>query len=513
MSLLCSCSKGEVDAVPHFSHILNQVGCYSYASPKIRIPGVGQKSAVYALTDFRIAYIFLHLLHPCMRPGTERNGTTDWFLTAPEHAIQLRRGDPLGLRNITNEAADLLAPGLTNRTIDARWLSILSWALVHSERAWKKAGGAELVTAQEREHRYTWLLPLELLWVKRSLLCGGEGYQALQWPGYRSLRQWSGSEPDFGMTERQRRNHRQLGAYGAYRVLLRTARFTQGDDGWTPDEHVRCLADYVDGQLEMDDAQPRWTKRPNRDASQWWLQTGWREWRGSGSARSPIVLTPSTSIKKLSADERRILAPALFDDEVRARTATAIDRSEASDYVVLCSELAASLPTEGGDARLRSLGLLARLNDAGVRLLRATAAVIKTGEDASRRIVAHDDVAAALDAFTKAATRWNKARHAKAFGYVSEADRLAAVATRARGSGALFTGFVDHHLQHGSGEPWLVRDDNRLLLQGARAGTHAGGFGYRLHALSRLALQCGVTSHIPPALSNAIEQLNPADQT
>jgi hypothetical protein len=139
----------------------------------------------------------------------------EWFLTAPENAVARRRGDPLGLRNITDEASDLIAPGFTNRTVDARWLTILSWALVQSDDAWRKAGGGALRTADDRRHRYEWLRPLELLWVKRGIVIGDEHFRARQWPGHNSVIRWQGRSRDFGMTEQQLRNHRQLGPYGA----------------------------------------------------------------------------------------------------------------------------------------------------------------------------------------------------------------------------------------------------------------------------------------------------------
>lgn len=58
----------------------------------------------------------------------ERND--EFFLTAPTERILVQRGDPLGLRAAADSFADILAPGLTNRTYDARWLSILSWIMV-----------------------------------------------------------------------------------------------------------------------------------------------------------------------------------------------------------------------------------------------------------------------------------------------------------------------------------------------------------------------------------------------
>jgi hypothetical protein len=52
-----------------------------------------------------------------------------WFFTAPEEPVLKRRGDPLGFRKATDGYAELLAPGLSSRTVDGRWLTILCWIL------------------------------------------------------------------------------------------------------------------------------------------------------------------------------------------------------------------------------------------------------------------------------------------------------------------------------------------------------------------------------------------------
>jgi len=46
-----------------------------------------------------------------------------WYFTAPWDSVPIRRGDALGLRAGADYFADLLAPGLSNATSDARWIS------------------------------------------------------------------------------------------------------------------------------------------------------------------------------------------------------------------------------------------------------------------------------------------------------------------------------------------------------------------------------------------------------
>src|SRR5438105_3054941 len=126
-----------------------------------------------------------------------------WFLTAPWDPIVVRRGDPLGLRATSNYFADVLGPGLSNRTQDARWLSLLSWCLCVSDSApWRsELGEASLRTRAGMARRYQWLRPLELLWVARTReLVGDEHTRVRQLPGIRAVRRWDGSELErFGL--------------------------------------------------------------------------------------------------------------------------------------------------------------------------------------------------------------------------------------------------------------------------------------------------------------------------
>ena len=75
-----------------------------------------------------------------------------WYFTAPWDPVSVRRGDPLGLRAGADYFADLLAPGLSNATSDARWISLLSWCLKWSHIAWQHAtpGGRRPISRRER---------------------------------------------------------------------------------------------------------------------------------------------------------------------------------------------------------------------------------------------------------------------------------------------------------------------------------------------------------------------------
>ncbi len=154
-----------------------------------------------------------------------------WYLTAPWDPIPVRRGDALGLRAGADYFADLLAPGLSNATSDARWISLLSWCLKWSHVVWTISGGRDLSRRDDQRARYAWLRPLELLWVDRTL---NSGQITGQLRGRRSVERWRKADrqlPDFSMSPDQFRRYRQVGMYGAYRVVLRTIPGLTTDEG------------------------------------------------------------------------------------------------------------------------------------------------------------------------------------------------------------------------------------------------------------------------------------------
>lgn len=169
-----------------------------------------------------------------------------WYFTAPWEPVSVRRGDALGFRAAADHFAELVAPGLSNSTFDARWISLLSWCLRWSHVAWQNAGGADLSRREAQRDRYAWLRPLELLWVARTL----ESRQMTgQLRGRRSVERWltqNRTQPNFAMSPDQFRRYRQVGTYGAYRVVFRTVGGLTTGDGWTPEATALELAKLVD---------------------------------------------------------------------------------------------------------------------------------------------------------------------------------------------------------------------------------------------------------------------------
>src|SRR3954451_5292263 len=111
------------------------------------------------------------------------------LFTAPWDPIVVRRGDALGLRGLADGFAEVVAPGLSNRVDDGRWVTILAWCLARSQEVFHASGGQFAVTRSEQVRRYAWLRPLELMWVARTIAIA-ENSADRPLAGQRSVRPW-----------------------------------------------------------------------------------------------------------------------------------------------------------------------------------------------------------------------------------------------------------------------------------------------------------------------------------
>src|SRR5688572_20070045 len=174
------------------------------------------------------------------------------LFTAPWEPPLVRRGDALGLRALTDVFAETIAPGLSNRVQDGRWVTILAWSLARSQDVFHASGRHSVDTRGAQADRYAWLRPLELMWVARTVALAEDwGERALA--GRRRVAPWCEAYQDgrhapdrFGMTSDQFRAYRQTGIYGAYRVAFRKwPGMTSGGNGWTPGKETNRLADWL----------------------------------------------------------------------------------------------------------------------------------------------------------------------------------------------------------------------------------------------------------------------------
>src|SRR5690606_25933103 len=134
------------------------------------------------------------------------------LFTEPWEPVVVRRGDALGLRALADLFAEAVAPQLSNRVSDGRWLTILAWCLVRSHQAFRASGGRSTASRQEQWERDEWLRPLELMWVARADANAAD-WRERPLSGQRRVRPWyqdGGMRPErFGMSDEQFRAYRQ----------------------------------------------------------------------------------------------------------------------------------------------------------------------------------------------------------------------------------------------------------------------------------------------------------------
>jgi hypothetical protein len=293
-------------------------------------------------------------------------------------------------------------------------------------------------------------------------------------------------------------------------VCLRMPGFTKNRDGWTPDYKAEQLHRFVNDALGS--AKPTWKNRTRSDPASWWLNTGWSRWSERGQSH-PLLITSKGTPFKLRAAEIKVSKPSLFaDDSMLNHTAKAIGLIKANTYENLCRKLGNSLATQIKDThsyvhekgmKLKCLGSIAALTNAGLEFLRAIAEGITGIDSPVKELINNNKLKQKAKIFRSAAKDWTGRKGRCLFVHSGEAFRLAQIAT-ATSDIDLIERFVDHHLLHGTGAKWIIRSasNDRIARFGAEAGTNAGTYGYRLHALARLAVQCGVltVSQLPNAL-------------
>lgn len=430
----------------------------------------------------------------------------DFYFTAPWDNVAIRRGDALGLRAGADYFADLIAPGLSNGTSDARWITLLSWCLKWSHIVWCNAGGGNLTCRDGQRARYAWLRPLELLWVDRTL---ESGQMTGQLRGRRSIERWRNANcklSNIGMNPDQFRRYRQVGTYGAYRVVFRTvADLTEGD-GWTPAKTALKLADLVNQKLPQE-AQLR-DKRFERvtkwgiwrdQETRFWTERGWREWRTK--ADHGFLPTPDNAVRKpLSKDERRILEPALFStDSVRRVTAEVLASANACrSHSELCDALANStkLELKLKPASLVPFPAFTRLADAAMHAMRVLwKEIIRDEENQApviEKIARSSDLQEKFQELRKASETWCKTQHRNTFPHNQTVTRLAETMFDVNTPKEQIQALTKYHQENGGGRRWFREQAGKLMPLVADTGIATSDYRFRLRSICLLAAQCGV---------------------
>ena len=429
-----------------------------------------------------------------------------WCLTGPWEPVSIRRGDALGFRAASDYFADLLAPGLSNSTSDARWISLLSWCLKWSHIVWKNAGGIDLSRRDDQRARYAWLRPLELLWVHRTLEFGQTTGQLR---GRRSIERWRKADrrlPNFAMSPDQFRRYRQVGMYGAYRVVLRKIPGLTMGDGWTPGATTLALANLVNESLPRDvrleqkhfENGTKWGHWSSGNEARYWVEYGWRtSWAQFGG----FLPAPNDAVtERLPNQERSLLETSLFEvGSTRRVTAEVLASAKpARSHADLCDALANSsaLAKKVGSTSLAPLPAFSLFADAAMEAMRGLWDEIN--QDSERqapsieKLVRSSELRLRFERLREEGRKWLNFAGRTAFPREQIVTQLAEEMSTATSLSEQVRMLSRHHHEHGGGRRWFREESGKLAPLVAHNDIVASDYRFRLRALCLLAAQCGV---------------------
>jgi hypothetical protein len=418
------------------------------------------------------------------------------FQTSPLVRDPLRRRDPFGFADVATYYSDQLAPDLTNRQRDARWLSILCWSL--------RQVTASSPSLLDHHAIYNRLRGLELRWIiqacqapngkRKQQLPGKLAVQKLDKSSYRELRTKMG--------EAQWRRYRSNGPYAAYRGLMQYLGLLQSD-GWTLSPKGVSLADAVSKKMPTMKA----ANIMSADDDNGWVSYWLRRWPLPDTSISARAFLPGA--EKLLQGEYDIIVPQLFADGNRRRVvAECMQNSRASSHAQLCGDIQRKLLTDKNLApsdrdKLLKLESFSHLADAAIKVLRRTYR-ISASHQSARPLLAHiaqemgpesDDLDQACRAWTVDDV-WPQIDH-----FVKR------LKSHTRGEARIHC-LLQLHEQLAGGLLWLKVRDGHIDRVARYQHPPGGYYRFRLNALADLALGCGVIHSWPVGLNIPQEVLN-----
>ncbi len=436
-----------------------------------------------------------------------------YLFTAPWEPVLVRRGDALGLRALADQFADAVAPQLSNRVNDGRWVTILAWCLVRSHEVFHASGGRGVLTRAEASSRYAWLRPLELMWVARTIGLAREDWQERSLAGQRRISPWYKDGKvfthRFGMTEDQFRSYRQTGMYGGYRLAFRKwSGLTLRGDGWTPALKTVELANWLgkklggaaqplQGEGEEGNVSPRSAKLNRGNEDQWWFRQ-WEAFDHKGNSFDENTL-PRRKTDYSVLPEAHLLKPLIFGRDtpgiLRLEVANEIAKSRATNHAEICEHLARAFDER---PTVTLLPYFSRLADAGMAAMDLVAeALSKDSRVALADIAALPVTKRVCAELAAAAKKWTK-RAEMQLRHIDTAHRFANSFPSAQPMKCL-SSLIDYHERYGGGLRWFVLRNGRVEPRTpSRIGS--SGYRFRLWSLCRLAAQCGVLHNMPAAL-------------
>lgn len=433
--------------------------------------------------------------------------------SAPWDPVVVRRGDALGLRAFTDVLADAVAPDINNRIHDARWVTILSWCLARSHEAYHKSGGRSLLTRRDQRARYSWLRPLELLWVARTMELAPDDWRGRQLPGQRRVREWlddgDRNAPRIGLSEEQFRRYRNTGIYGGYRLgFRRWPGMSVGKDGYSPSARAHALAEHLDGKLGG--ARPSWrlfagdddddglssrsVKLARGAEDRFWVQK-WPEVFGAGK-NADVHTLPRPRDEHEALLEAAILEPVLFGKDPGSRrrrdVVEALLEADGEEHQDACAHLGRMFKAVPA---IHLLPVFSRLADAAMNALFVVSRAL-TGKASVplSRVLEEPDAKDVGKELVDACAAWLK-RDGIVLRHVEAADLLATRLQKAT-SESCYAALLEHHELSGGGLRWFVLRGTSVEAR-SPAGAIGSLYRFRLFAVARLAVQCGVIRDLP----------------
>jgi hypothetical protein len=439
------------------------------------------------------------------------------IFTEPWEPVITRRGDPLGVRPLVDQIAEAVAPGFSNRTQDARWVTLLAWSLVRSHAVYRTGLQNTELNSSDLRQRYAWLRPLELQWVARTITLDEDGWRSRGLPGRRSvsaaMRVDSRKMPlRFGMTPAQYQRYRQTGAYGAYRVAFRKWEgLTQGGDGWTPATACIKLASWLDAKLGPT-VRPGWSLNGDSESTalssrsirahvakedQWWI-ANWPNYLTPSRSRSEELL-PSFRNEVSKLPEATLLEPLVFgldpSGQRRRKVVREMSRAVTDSHQGCCEALAIAFSDVPAIALMPQL---LALTDAAMDVMDRIAEKLIGGSGASiLKIQTDRECKRRMAMLVSASNQWMSHKECR-LSHTERADRLATAILTAQPIDR-FRALIQHHQSHGGGLRWFTLQGDSVVPNAPPLGI-TSRYGFRLWALSRIAVQCGVSKRMPKGL-------------
>jgi len=432
------------------------------------------------------------------------NPSHEWLFTESAKQIFVKRGDPLGWGEIADNFSNMLVPGFSKGTYDARWITILCWCLYVSKNA---PLTHSLNTRNGKRERYQWLKPLELIWIAHALKHNNDT-KGMQLPGRRGVQRWvdmdktnQSKDRKFGLSTDQWGRYRNSGIYAIYRVSLRKLYgLTKNSDGWVLDDVGIELAKWMENKLSEINPDEIEIK-PRCKPETHWRKNVWNKLNN----KSTIFPTSSSNII-LPKREQKILKKALFcegPDCVRRRIVVeTIGKVEADTYSDLCSHIAKKLEKTYDGNDLALLAPFSQFSDSAIDVFIEIISIMRENAEGTKitiiKLVENKNVQDKIRSLVDESNVWikksaNIGNNTKInFSLVNELAE--SISYKNKDEIGILRVLINYHIVYGGGRKWfnIIDSDYLELATSSRSNSKPNFYRFRLWQLARMAIQCGV---------------------